>query len=112
MLDNLTQEAVYGTDPLWFGKRYAALGREHGTDAVIAWTRLLDAEVNAARDLLRPLASGAASALDSDAIRALADAHNRQAGPPKAPCDRHSRDRGGRLHDPDCVGPRTLATNA
>ncbi|MFE2912455.1 hypothetical protein ACFXI0_07860 [Kitasatospora indigofera] len=112
VLDHLTQQAVYGTDMLWFGKRYAALGREHGTDAVTAWTAALDAALNTARDLLRPLAADAATAIDPDTIRELADAQNCPAAPPKAPCDCYSQDRGGRAHDPDCVGLRTPAPTA
>ncbi|MFB8243394.1 hypothetical protein ACFC58_43370 [Kitasatospora purpeofusca] len=111
LLDHLTLRAVYGTDPLWFGMRYAALGREHGIDAVTAWTRLLDAVLNAARQVLRPHVVDAMS-LDPDTVRALADAHNRPAGPPEAPCDGHSRDRGGRSHDPDRVDLRTPAPTA
>ncbi|MEE1828053.1 hypothetical protein PUR61_38630 [Streptomyces sp. BE20] len=57
VLDHLTQQAVYGTDPLWFGHRYAALGRDHSTDAVTTWTAGLDAALHTARDLLRPLAA-------------------------------------------------------
>ncbi|MEV7929037.1 hypothetical protein [Kitasatospora sp. NPDC088779] len=112
MLDYLTQQAVYGTDPLWFGKRYAHLGRLCGVDAVTAWTRLLDAALNAVRGLLRPLITNAATTLDPDTVRELADAQDRPAGPPKAPCDCYSQDRGGRSHDPDCVGLRTPAPTA
>lgn len=112
MLDYLLQQAVYGTDPLWFGKRYAALGHVHGTDAVTAWTRSLGAALRIARDLLHPLIAGGAASLDPDMIRELADAQDRPADAPTAPCDCYSQDRGGRSHDPDCVGLRTPGPSA
>lgn len=106
MLGHFVDQAVYGTDPAWFGLRYARTGREHGIDAVRHWCDLLAAAADAAREALLPLLADGAMSLDPQAIREAADRIRPQA-PSGEDCDCYSQDRGGRIHDMECTGPHT-----